>query len=143
MTSPRCSSLARLVGPGLRADPDPGQTLVARNHLPPRLGREKHVVPRPELDLLAVDDDLSAPLDDHIDLLLSIRGMVVLRALGARAELELIDAEGGCPELLAHRLENPVLGLRLVGVPDCMCHYSSFSVDSNLLFVDHHPSQSP
>src|SRR5438874_13672742 len=106
VTSPRALSneprlLARLVRARLRADPDPSQALVARNHLPPRVRGEKNVVPRPELDLLAVDDDLSAPSDDHIDLLLSIGGMVMLRALGARPELELIDAEGGRTEPLA------------------------------------------
>src|SRR5438132_10408952 len=95
VTSPRALSnesrlLARLVGAGLRADPDPSQALVARNHLPPRVRGEKNVVPRPELDLLAVDDDLSAPPDDHIDLLLSIGGWVTIRALVARPVLELI-----------------------------------------------------
>src|SRR5262245_30468099 len=102
------SSGPRDVPAGLTADPDPRQPFGARDHLTARVRREEDELPGPELVLLAFDADGPAPLDDRVDLLLPVAGVVVLRALATGREVELVDAERAHAQRSAQRLEHAV-----------------------------------
>src|SRR5690242_8353643 len=69
-----------------------------------------------ELDPLVADLEPAGSLQDHVDLLVAVLGLVVRRTRGARRQPHRVDAEARGPERLAHLEEHAEerLDLRLV-----------------------------
>src|SRR4051812_32252268 len=77
------------------ADPDPGQALVARDHLAACVRRAIDKMTRRQRDLLAVEAEGAAAPDNRVDLLLARRGVVVFRPFATCGQLELVEPEAG------------------------------------------------
>src|SRR5207237_9326709 len=85
---------ARLVASAPRADRDHRHPVRAGDGHASRLGIEAEERPDLRRHLLALDAIHTRPADDHVDLLLAARGLVVLAALHVRRDLEPVDADG-------------------------------------------------
>src|SRR5262245_44134061 len=91
-----------------RADRDPLQPVVACDRLARHLRVDSDGHPLADLDLLTVDDQVPRAANVDVDLLLVRRPLVVLEALRARREIEVVDAERGHAEGSPHLLDNAV-----------------------------------
>jgi hypothetical protein len=92
--------------------------LIACHHLSAHIRRQINKVAGAQRNLFSACPQYAAARDHSVDLFLIVPNVIVLGALCARGQLELIDPKTGDAELIGQRTKDPVPRLHLTHIND-------------------------